>query len=181
MKQFRRFFCLFLSAALVAGILTGCGNKKSDDADDASATNASSETLTIQDDDTMHLNMLFSLISTPDNGVTELLGDGNHQKYNADGTLSQREYDGIVYGQKVSFTVSYNEYNDVDSIYVTFGKPVTKEQIIHAMTELLGREPNDSGAWTTDTATVSITQSDTNICITLKQYEAEASADSHQY
>lgn len=175
----KRFLCLFLSAALLASLLTGCGKKQSDDsADDSSSSNAA---LTVQDEDTMQLNMLFSLMSTPDNGVTELLGDGNHQKYNADGSLAQREYDGIAYGQTVNFTVSYNEYGDVSSIYVEFEKDVTREQVSDVITELVGREANDDGTWRSDTATVSIVENDEDICIILEQYEVDSAEDPNQY
>ena len=110
----KQFLCLILSAVLLTGLLAGCGKKKNDTESDPAAGAAG--TLTIQEDDTMNLNMLFSLMSTPDHGVTELLGEGNDQKYNGDGILTQREYDGIAYGQHIIFTVSYNDYGDVSSI-----------------------------------------------------------------
>lgn len=177
MKQFSRFFVVLLCTALLAAALVGCG--KTEQTDTASDS-MSNDALTIQDDDTMHLNMLFSLMSTPDNGVTELLGDGNDQEYRADGTIAKREFDGVAYGHKVVFAVSYNEYNDVDSIYVEFEKSLTEQQISDTITDLVGREPKD-GVWTTDTATVTLSQDDGHVCLTLKQFEVEDVGPAEQY
>lgn len=175
----KRFLCLILSAVLFTSLLTGCGNKKNDT--NADTDGAKADALTIQEDDTMHLNMLFSLMSTPDHGVTELLGDGNDQTYNSDGVLTQREYDGIAYGQKVTFQVGYNNYGDVSSIDVDFGDDVTKQQLTDVITELVGREPKDDGKWHSDTATVSIVTHDGHPCILLEQFDVESAEDPNQY
>ena len=175
----KQFLCVILSAVLLTGLLTGCGNKKNDSDTDTAADTAGA--LTIQEDDTMNLNMLFSLMSTPDHGVTELLGEGNDQKYNADGVLIQREYYGIACGQKVVFTVSYNDYGDVSSIDVEFEDNVTQEQLSDMVTELLGRQPKEDGKWHSDTATVSIVKKDGHPGILLEQFEVESAEDPNQY
>ena len=175
----KQFLCVILSAVLLTVLLTGCGNKKNDSDTDTAADTAGA--LTIQEDDTMNLNMLFSLMSTPDHGVTELLGEGNDQKYNADGVLTQREYYGIACGQKVVFTVSYNDYGDVSSIDVEFEDNVTQEQLSDMVTELLGRQPREDGKWHSDTATVSIVKKDGHPGILLEQFEVESAEDPNQY
>ena len=175
----KQFLCIVLSAVLLTGLFTGCGKKKNDTEPDTSAGNTGA--LTIQEDDTMNLNMLFSLMSTPDHGVTELLGEGNDQKYNADGVLTQREYYGIACGQKVVFTVSYNDYGDVSSIDVGFEDNVTQEQLSDMVTELLGRQPREDGKWHSDTATVSIVKKDGRPGILLEQFEVESAEDPNQY
>lgn len=174
----KRFFCILLSAILMLGMLAGCGGSK-DSTDDAASTTASA--LEAQEDDTMHMNMLFSMIGTPDNGVTELLGDGNDQKYRADGSLLQREYDGVVYGKDIVFTVSYDEYGDVDEIDVDFDDSVTEEQLAEEISALTGRERNDDGKWTAETAVVSLTKTDGGMCITLTQFSAETADDDVEY
>ena len=113
--------------------------------------------------------------------VTELLGEGNDQKYNADCVLTQREYYGIACGQKVVFTVSYNDYGDVSSIDVEFEDNVTQEQLSDMVTELLGRQPREDGKWHSDTATVSIVKKDGHPGILLEQFEVESAEDPNQY
>ena len=175
----KQFLCLILSAVLLTGLLAGCGKKKNDTESDPAAGAAG--TLTIQEDDTMNLSMLFSLMSTPDHGVTELLGEGNDQKYNGDGILTQREYDGIAYGQHIIFTVSYNDYGDVSSIDVDFKDDVTRQQLTDMVTELLNRQPKEDGKWHSDTATVSIVEHDGHLGILLEQFEVESAEDPNQY
>ena len=55
MKRCNRLLCLTLSVSLLLGLLTGCGKKNADD----NGTPATTQALTAQDTDTMHLNMLF--------------------------------------------------------------------------------------------------------------------------
>lgn len=172
----KRFLCILLSAALTLGILAGCGGEK-DNTDEPSADVSSYAPLEAQEDDTMKMNMLFSMMGTPDNGVTELLGEGSHQKYRADGSIFQREYDGVVYGRAIVFTVSYNEYNDVDEIDVNFDGSVSTEQLSEEITALTGCEQDSDGTWTADTAVVSLTQTADGMCVTLTQFSAETEDD----
>lgn len=175
MKRYNRLLCLALFGVLLLGLFTGCGKKTTVDEDTPSAAQA----LTAQDDDTMHMNMLFSLISTPDSGVTELLGDGSAQKYNADGDLTAREFDdGVVYGCHVTFTVYYNAYGDVSSIRVVFPKSddITEDQLRDTVTELVGRNP-DGDEWKADTATITLSSTDDGLTLNLEQFEADT-ADS---
>lgn len=161
------------------GLLTGCGKKNADD----NGTPATTQALTAQDTDTMHLNMLFSLISTPDSGVTELLGDGSSQKYNADGELTAREFDdGIVYGCKVTFTVYYNTYGDVTSICILFPKSddMTEDQLRDTVTELVGRNP-DGDEWKADTATVTLSDTEDGLTLQLEQFEADTADSGTQH
>lgn len=175
MKRCNRLLCLALSGVLLLGLFTGCGKKNTAEANTPAATQA----LTAQEDDTMHMNMLFSLISTPDSGVTELLGDGSSQKYNADGDLTAREFDdGVVYGCHVIFTVYYNAYGDVTSIRVVFPKSsdITEDQLRDTVTELVGRNP-DGDEWKADTATITLSSTDDGLTLNLEQFEADT-ADS---
>lgn len=174
----KRLFYIVLSAVLLTGLLTGCANKKNTASD---ATNGTTGTLTVQKEDTMNLNMLLSLMSTPDHGVTELLGKGTNQKYNADDLLVQREYSGIVYGKHIIFTISYNEYGDVTRIDVTFEDKVTKKQLTHIITDLVGRKPKEDGKWLADTATVSIVDHDGHPGLLLEQFVVESAEDVTQY
>lgn len=176
----KRFICILLSTILTLGMLAGCGGKKND-TDDTSTSSAASAPLEAQEDDTMHMNMLFSMIGTPDNGVTELLGDGNHQKYRADGSLFQRDYDGVVYGKDIVFTVSYNEYGDVDEIDVDFDDSVSEQQLIEEISALTGREQNNDGKWTAETAVVSLTKTDNGMCVILTQFSAESAENDVEY
>lgn len=173
----KQFLCIVLSAVLLAGILTGCGSKNKAESDAADTA----ETLTIQKDDTMNLNMLLSLMSTPDHGVTELLGKGTNQKYNADDLLIQREYTGIVYGKHIVFTISYNEYGDVSRIDVTFEDDVTKQQLTDIITDLLNREPKEDGKWHADIATISIVDHEGHPGLLLEQFVVESADDTNQY
>ena len=177
-KEFtmKRVLCILLSAVMLLGMCVGCGKKDSTDEPDTAASSA----LESQADDTMQLNMLFSMMDTPDNGVTELLGDGNDQKYRADGSLLQREYDGVVYGKNIVFTVSYNEYGDVNAIDVDFDDSVSEEQLSDAVCDLTGREPNADGEWHAETAIVTISPTADGVCMMLKQFSAE-SEDEVQY
>ncbi|MDO5783560.1 MAG: hypothetical protein Q4P20_00695 [Eubacteriales bacterium] len=172
----KRFLCVLLSAVLMLGMLAGCGGKKND-TDDPATEPAASAPLEVQEDDTMHMNMLFSMMGTPDNGVTELLGDGNHQKYRADGSLLQREYDGVVYGRDIVFSVSYDEYGDVDEIDVDFDDSVSEDQLAEEISTLTGRERDSEGKWTAETAVVSLTDTADGICVTLTQFSAESEDD----
>lgn len=164
-----RFLCLVLSGLLLVGLFCGCGKADDSAAADTEDTNAALE---IQDDDTMHLNMLFSLISTPDSGVTELLGDGVDQKYDADGNLTERDFDGVAYGLSLTYTIYYNEYGDVTSIRVQFPQDVTEEQLRATVTELVGREPTDD-VWQADTATITLKPDDDGLLLDLEQFEAD--------
>ena len=173
MKRCNRLLCLALSGVLLLGLFTGCGSKNDTAADED--TPATTQALTAQEDDTMHMNMLFSLISTPDSGVTELLGDGSSQKYNADGELTAREFDdGVVYGCHVTFTVYYNAYGDVTSIRVVFPKSadITEDQLRDTITELVGRNP-DGDEWKADTATITLSNTDDGLTLNLEQFEAD--------
>lgn len=179
MKRCNRLLCLTLSVSLLLGLLTGCGKKNAD----SNGTPATTQALTAQDTDTMHLNMLFSLISTPDSGVTELLGDGSSQKYNADGELTAREFDdGIVYGCKVTFTVYYNTYGDVTSICILFPKSdhITEKQLRDTVTELVGRNP-DGNEWKADTATVTLSDTEDGLTLQLEQFEADTADSGTQH
>lgn len=179
MKRCNRLLCLTLSGILLLGLFSGCGKKDAD----SNGTPATTQALTTQDTDTMHLNMLFSLISTPDSGVTELLGDGSSQKYNADGELTSREFDdGIVYGCKVTFTVYYNTYGDVTSICVLFPKSdhITEKQLRDTVTELVGRNP-DGNEWKADTATVTLSDTEDGLTLQLEQFEADTADSGTQH
>ncbi len=178
MKRCNRLLCLALSGILLLGLFTGCGKKDTADEDTPAATQA----LTAQEDDTMHMNMLFSLISTPDSGVTELLGDGSSQKYNADGKLTSREFDdGVVYGCHITFTVYYNAYGDVTSIRVVFPKSadITEDQLRDTVTKLVGRNP-DGDTWKADTATITISSTDDGLTLNLEQFEADTAESGTQ-
>lgn len=162
----KRFFPIFLSVLCLFS-LTACG-KQSEPAPETEQPAA----LTEQADDTMHLNMLFSLIGTPDVGVTELLGDGEDQSYHADGTLASRTFTGTTLGVDVTFVVNYNEYGDVTSIGVDF-PDVSEEQLSAALTNLTGREPSSDGIWHTETANVSLTAEGSQCRVTLTEHTGE--------
>lgn len=164
----KRFLCIILSAALLMCPLSGCGKK---DGGSANASQAS-DALTEDENDTMHLNMLFSLIGTPDTGVTELLGDGEKQKYNADGSLKQRMFSGIVYRTEITFTVFYDEFGDVSSIDVDFPASLSQDQLSATVTNLIGRQPAEDGTWQAETAVISLVHKDDHMCMTLVPYAA---------
>ena len=152
----KRLLCFLLSATCVFPLLTSCGN----DTADRTEEDTSSAVLEEQADDTMHLNMLFSLINTPDIGVTELLGDGNQQKYNAQGNISRRTFSGTAFGMDLTFDVCYNDYSDVSSIEVDFPEDADEEQLTATLTHLIGKEPSDHGTWHTESASVSLENTD---------------------
>ena len=161
MKRCNRLLCLTLSVILLLGLLTGCGKKNADD----NGTPATTQAL------------------TPDSGVTELLGDGSSQKYNADGELTAREFDdGIVYGCKVTFTVYYNTYGDVTSICILFPKSddMTEDQLRDTVTELVGRNP-DGDEWKADTATVTLSNTEDGLTLQLEQFEADTADSGTQH
>lgn len=162
----KKFLYILLSAALLLSPLTACGSK-----DTGSAAQQESQAMTETQSDTMHLNMLFSLIGTPDVGVTELLGDGDSQKYSADGTLTQRLYSGVVYGTNVTFSVSFDEFSDVSAIDVDFDASVSQDALSATITELTGRKPAKDGTWQAETAVVSIQQKENCMCMTLVPYQ----------
>ena len=169
----KRFLCILLSASLLlCPVLTGCGDKKEDTSESAGA-----EALTPQDSDTMHLNMLFTLIGTPDVGVTELLGDGIDQKYRADGSLKMRTFDGTACGVDITFDVCYDELGDVSSVDVDFPSSVSEEQLSATVTELTGRKPSKDGKWQAETAIISLAKADGYMCMTLEPFSAEPDSD----
>ena len=166
----KRFLCILLSASLLlCPVLTGCGDKK----EEGTSEPAGTEALTPQDSDTMHLNMLFTLIGTPDVGVTELLGDGIDQKYRADGSLKMRTVDGTACGVDITFDVCYDELGDVSSVDVDFPASVSEEQLTATVSELTGRKPSQDGKWQAETAIVSLAETDGHMCMTLKSFSAE--------
>lgn len=175
----KRFLCILLSAALLLCLLAGCGSKNNSETDPNASSN--SEALTEDENDTMHLNMLFSLIGTPDMGVTELLGDGSDQKYRADGSLRQRTFDGVVYGADIEFSVCYDEYGDVSSIDVDFDPSISEAQLTATITELTRREPVSDNTWQAETAIVSLTEKDGYMCMTLTAFSPESAEDPVQY
>ena len=169
----KRFLCILLSASLLlCPVLTGCGDKKEDTSESAGA-----EALTPQDSYTMHLNMLFTLIGTPDVGVTELLGDGIDQKYRADGSLKMRTFDGTACGVDITFDVCYDELGDVSSVDVDFPSSVSEEQLSATVTELTGRKPSKDGKWQAETAIISLAKADGYMCMTLEPFSAEPDSD----
>lgn len=166
----KRFVCMLLSVSLfLCPVLTGCGNKQDND----EKSKSSAQALTPQDDDTMHLNMLFSLIATPDVGVTELLGDGTDQRYRADGSLKSRSFEGVSCGVAITFDVSYDSLGDVNSVTVQFPSSVSEEQLAATVTELTGREQRDDGNWYAETAEVSLTQEGDQWCMLLEAFTGE--------
>lgn len=163
----KRFLCILLTGSLLLCPLSGCGKKK--DAAAGSAP-AASGALTQQKNDTMHLNMLFSLIGTPDIGVTELLGDGENQKYGADGSLQQRTFEGTVYGADITFDVHYDEYGDVSDIAVSFPSSISRAELEKTVTELVDRKPSADGSWQAETAVVTLDETDGHVCMMLKPF-----------
>ena len=151
----KRLLCFLLSAACVFPLLAGCGSDTADRTEDSS-----SAVLEEQADDSMHLNMLFSLINTPDVGVTELLGDGDDQSYNAQGTISKRVFSGTSFGLELTFAVCYNDFGDVSSVEMDFPDEVSEAQLTATLTHLIGREPSDDGSWHTESAAVTLENTD---------------------
>lgn len=175
----KKFLMILLSAICICGMLVGCGNKEEPSPEPESSS--ASETLTPQESDTMHLNMLFTLMSTPDRGVTELLGEGEKTKYRADGSLRSRQYNGIVCGKEITFIIVYDEYSDVSMIDIYFDDSVTEKQLADTVCELTGRKPVKN-VWNAENAKISLQKTDSGLCITLEPFTAEGdSEDTVQY
>ena len=164
----KRFLCITLSILCMISLFTGCGNKDSN-----GKTTNDTPALTEQDDDTMHLNMLFSLIGTPDIGVTELLGDGESQKYNAQGNLTKRIFSGTTLGLDIIFTVNYNDFSDVTSIDVDFPSEISEDQLAATITNLIGNPPQKDGIWHTELANISLYEEEDHYCITLSEHTGD--------
>lgn len=157
-----RFLCFLLCALLLCPALCGCGKD-----DGGQPSDTAVQALTPQDGDTMHLNMLFTLIGTPDIGVTELLGDGTGQKYRADGSLRLRTFEGTACGVELAFTVYYDKLGDVSSIDADFPTSVSIQQLTETVNELTGRKPSEDGTWMAETAVVSLTEAEDHVCMKL--------------
>ncbi len=173
----KKLLCMALAVALLLCPLYGCGNSGGDSEEEESTASASTEeALTEGENDTMHLNMLFSLIDTPDKGVTELLGEGE-RKYNADGSLKLRQFSGTVYSTDVTFIVYYDDLGDVSSIDVDFPTTLTEDALAATITQLTGRERTDDGTWRAETAVVTLEEQDDCYCMTLESYSATENAE----
>ena len=160
-----------LAVALAAGMVTGCG-KQADSAQEPSAEEQTQAVDLSTDNDTFHLNMLSNLIQTSDIGVCELMGDGEHQTYDAQGELATRSYSGILFGQDVTFVISYH-LDDVAGVALTFDDTsATLDELADAMTDVLGKKPSgdDGYLWKTDNSRVQLEEQDGVPTITLKPY-----------
>lgn len=160
-----------LTGLLLLALLSGCG-KQPAQPDTQDDTTASAELVNPElstDNDTFQLLMLDRLIQTPDTGVTELLGDGDDQTYDAQGELATRVYHGTLFGQEVSYTVSFS-LNDVTSAVVTFPCRLHSDDLIPLISEQLALEPKDDGAWHTETALVILEDTDETTQIVFQSY-----------
>ena len=164
----KRFLCILLSLSLLCTGLAGCGDK-----DKQGGASDGIETLTPQDNDTMHLNMLFTLIGTPDVGITELLGDGIGQKYRADSSVQMRTFTGTACGVDITFSIYYDDLHDVSSVDVDFPSSVSQEQLSATITQLIEREPSGDGKWQAETAIISLAEADGHMRITLEPFVME--------
>lgn len=158
---------LLLTGILLLTPLAGCGKKNADNSAQNSSSAQHVELTT--DNDTFQLLMLDRMIQTPDTGVTELLGDGDDQTYDANGDLATRVYHGTLFGQKVSYTVSFS-LDDVTKAVVTFPIEIKTEDLTPMITKQLDLELKDDGAWHTETALVTITNADGHTEIACTSY-----------
>lgn len=163
----KTWLSLLLAGALLLTPLTGCG-KKSEDSSAQNSSQAKHVELTT-DNDTFQLLMLDRMIQTPDTGVTELLGDGDDQTYDVNGDLATRVYHGTLFGQEVSYTVSF-ALGDVTKAVVTFPIEIKTDDLTPMITKQLDLEPKDDGAWHTETALVTINNADGHTEIACTSY-----------
>lgn len=172
----KKVLCMLLSATLMLGALAGCGGNDSNSDDAGSSTNTTTtgtpqqtaEALTPGTTDTLNLQLLFSLMNTPDSGVVELLGEGSKQAYNTDSSIRQRIYsDNTIYDSSMTFTVSYDTSGSVSSVAADFAQTISQEQLAATLTQLLGEGPSDENIWNAETTAVSLQQKEDHICMNL--------------
>lgn len=157
---------LLLAGVLLLAPLIGCG-KQADDREQT--TDRTQQTALTTDNDTFQLLMLDRMIQTPDTGVTELLGDGDDQTYDADGNLATRVYHGTLFGQEVSYTIFFS-LDDVTKAVVTFPVEISSDDLTPLITKQLELESKDDGAWHTDTALVTTQTTDGHTEIACTSY-----------
>lgn len=168
----KRFLCILLCGCMLLSTLCSCGKKQETQAQDTQTTESQESALKIQDNDTLHINMLFTFMSSPDVAVTELLGDGDSQKYYADGELKSRSFSGTAFGLEISYTVHYNEYGDVDEVTACF--PDVSEDALHDVLESCAEKKFDKdGTLHLDTCYAALTPDDNSVIMTLYPYSGD--------
>ena len=166
----KRFFCILLCGCMLLSTLCACG--KEQETQTAQTDEPQEQALTIQENDTLHINMLFTFMSSPDVAVTELLGDGDSQKYYADSELESRSYSGIAFGQEMTYAVHYNEHGDVDKVTACF--PDVSENALHDALEICAEKQFDQdGTLHLDTSYAELQQDDNSVIMTLHPYSGE--------
>ncbi len=168
----KRLICLLLCICLACP-LTACGKDSGKKRGTENPSAAAHQALTESEKDTMHLNLLFSLVGTPDTGVTELLGDGEARW--KDERIASRAFTGTIYGTAVAFTVYYNEYVDVSSVEAEFAPSVSEDDLADKITEVTGRSRLEDGTWHADNALVSLERTDGSVIMTLEAHIFEES------
>lgn len=166
----KRLICMLLCICLACP-LTACGKDSGKKRGTENPNATAHQALTESEEDTMHLNMLFSLVGTPDSGVTELLGDGEARW--KDESIASRTFTGTAYGAAVSFTIYYNAYADVSSIEASFAPSVSEDDLADKITELTGRSRSEDGTWHADNALVSLERTDGSVIMTLEAHSFE--------